>query len=196
MMNDTKLQLFLNRFLLVNKQRYADNAPMMAVLNNLTLDQVDFSNWRSTQIPDGPIQQTVDMILNNKVTGEDQTYYALDYASPLVSNPTDGTPVAEADLTKKTVTGLYFYNDTNFDPVRIACAVVVRVKNDLYTEGLETLRASCLFELADDEIIKIGDGSSVMVNTKTFADTIKILASELVAFIYDGTYTYDGTLTY
>lgn len=195
-MSGNSLQLFLDRFLLVNKERYKNDPNALAILNGLTLEQLTFSNWQSKQDSGKPIQQTVDMDIVNKLVAHAQKYYTLDFASPLVSKPVDATPVAEADLTSKAKTGLYFYNDTSTTPARIACAVVVRAPKDLYSEGVAVIKASCLFDLDDGEIAKNSDGTAALVSSKTFVDTIKILQSTVTEFLYDGTYKYDGTMTY
>lgn len=195
-MSGNPLQLFLDRFLFINKERYKNDSFALNILNNLTLSDISFSNWHSAQIADGPVQQTVDLGATDKLVAQAQKYYTLDFASPLVSKPTDPAPVNESDLPTKAKTGLYFYNDTNFEPPRLACAVVLRAPKDLYAEGVAVIKASCLFDLQDTELTKIGDGSIITVGTKTFVDTIKVLASSVTEFLYDGTYKYDGSMTY
>jgi len=195
-MSGNPLQLFLDRFLLINKERYKNDPFSLNILNNLSLSDITFSNWQSTQIADGPVQQTVDMDVTKKLVAHAQKYYTLDFASPLVSKPTDATPVNEADLTSKNKTGLYFYNDTNFSPARVACAVVVRAPTSLYDDGIAVIKAACLFDLTDATFTKLNNGAEVLVAAKTFVDTIKILQSAITEFLYDGTYKYDGTMTY
>lgn len=195
-MSGNPLQLFLNRFLLVNKERYKDDAAALAVLNSLTLEEIIFENWEGTAIPGGPIQQKVDLEVVDKLVGVNQKYYTLDFASPLVSTPKDSVPVAEAELVNKAASGLYLYNDTTSQPSRLACAVVIRNPTNLFDEAVTIIKASCKFDLTDEDIVSIADGTVASVSTRTFFENIKLLVSEATEFLYDGTYKYDGSMTY
>lgn len=196
MAKSTPLELFFNRFMLVNKERYKDDPKAMAILNSLTLEELDFANWRAAANENSQtVQMTVDLDSLNKLTATNQSYYTLDFASPLVSTPTDSAPVAEADLAQKG-TGLYLYNDTSVTPNRLACAVVIYNPTDLYSEAVTLIKASCKFEIATEEISEVGSAAGATVSTKTFNDVIKILASQITTFLYDGTLLYDGSATY
>lgn len=187
------LKLFLDRFMLCNKERYKNDPAAMNVLNNMTLEQINFNNWRVGQVGNAT-QMTVDMEVPKRLEAIDQQYFPLDFASPLVMTPTDATPVLESDLPQKG-TGVYYYNDTTVTPNRLAVAVVVRVKDDLIDEAIVVVKAACKFDLEPGELSPVSD-SQLSVQTKTFVDVIKVLASEVTVFLYDGTLLYDGTATY
>lgn len=188
------LKLFFDRFMLVNLERYKNDPAALSVLNSMALEQLNFANWREGVVGTAT-QMTVDLDIPNKLVADDQQYYTLDFASPLVSTPTNPAPVDEATLPQKG-TGLYLYTDTSVTPNRLACAVVVRVKTDLGAEAIEVIKASCKFDLDNSEITLDAGNTTATIETKTFVDIIKVLASEVTTFLYDGTLKYDGSATY
>lgn len=194
-MSGNPLQLFLNRFLLVNKERYKDDALALNIINSLTLEEVVFSNWRGTQLQGVVEQKTTDIRADGKLTGTDQKYYTLDLASPLVTTPTETAPVEEADLPKQTINGLYLYNDTSVTPARLSCAIVINRPEDLVEEAKVIIKAACKFDLADEDIVALENGTDVLVTTQAFIDVVKLVAADL-EFRYDGTRSYDGSVTY
>lgn len=186
-------QLFLDRFIEYNKERYSDEPSFVSQLNELTLANVQFSNYRKAVNGDsGAISYLVDMISPGLFIAYDQGYNPADYMGQYISVKVEDTPLTLAELKDSEVEGLYFLQENEEDtPV----GVLLLEPINLNLEGIrELVKSSCEYELLDEEITFNEDESIVSIDSRTIIGSFAVHASD-VAY-YNGDYIHDGTLTY
>lgn len=188
-------QLFLDRFIAYNQDRYKDEPTFVNALTALTLGQVTFSNFRKADNA-GIITYLVDVDSPSLFTGVDQKYQPADYTANGPANLIEPTPLALADLQAKTVQGIYLLSGEG-DSVSGAVLVSNGSKN---TETvLQIIKNSCKYVLVDEEITIDQQVTLATIDSHTVVGTLTIVESNggiITDAIHDGTYLHDGTLTY
>lgn len=163
------LQLFLDRFISYNKERYKDNVRVMALLNRLKLEDITFSNPRTNA--SGPeIVRTVDMTVPKVMIAKDQSWIPADFDHPLVTASVSTTVLKEEDLEHQDVPGLYFYDDNGVTKPVIVYPIGAGSALDS-VQGV--VKSSCLYELLDSQITLSNDESMVSIDSPTIYHTLK-----------------------
>lgn len=188
-------QLFLDRFIAYNQDRYKDEPTFVNALTALTLGQVTFSNFRKADNA-GIITYLVDVDSPSLFTGVDQKYQPADYTANGPANLIEPTPLALADLQAKTVQGIYLLSGGGDS---VSGAVLVSKGSKDAATVLQIIKNSCKYVLADEEISIDQPVTLVTIDSHTVVGTLTIVESNggvITDAIHDGTYLHDGTLTY
>jgi len=188
-------QLFLDRFIAYNQDRYKDEPTFVNALTALTLGQVTFSNFRKADNA-GIITYLVDVDSPSLFTGVDQKYQPADYTANGPANLIEPTPLALADLQAKTVQGIYLLSGEGDS---VSGAVLVSKGSKDAATVLQIIKNSCKYVLADEEISIDQPVTLVTIDSHTVVGTLTIVESNggvITDAIHDGTYLHDGTLTY
>lgn len=188
-------QLFLDRFIAYNQDRYKDEQTFVNALAALTIGQVTFTNFRKTDTA-GVITYLVDVDSPSLFTGVDQKYQPADYVANGPANLIDPTPLTLAELESKTVQGIYLLSGEGDS---VSGAVLVQQGSKDAATVLQIIKTSCLFELADAEITIDQLVTSATIDSHTVVGTLTVVESNggvITDAIHDGTYLHDGTLTY
>lgn len=189
-------QLFLNRFLAVNKVRYASKPAFLAVLNRLVLSDIVFSNPRTESLPFGKVKHVIDMEMPGVFIAPNQKYipgYLPDHG---VANLVTIIPLNDFDLERKLTAGIY-WRLTGVGTEKQGAVLVLRhEKNALNIRNL--VKASSLFDLTDANVVVASDLSTVTITSSTIVGTLMVVESlgDLENAIYDGEYIHDGLLAY
>lgn len=163
------LQLFLDRFISYNKDRYKNNVRVMALLNRLKLEDITFSNTR-TDSSSGEVVRTVDMAIPKVMVAKDQSWIPADYDHPLVSQAASTTVVPEEDLEHLDIPGLYFYQDGS---VTKPVIVYPLGSGDALDSIRAVVKSSCLYDLLDTQISINNDETVVTVDSPTVYHAMK-----------------------
>jgi hypothetical protein len=186
-------QLFLDRFIAYNQDRYKDEQNFVNALGSLTIGQVTFTNFRKTNTA-GVITYLVDVDSPQLFTGVDQKYQPADYVANGPANLIDPTPLALADLKTKAVQGIYLLSGEGDS---VSGAVLVRDGFKTAEVVLQIIKDSCLYVLSDEEISIDQLVTSATIDSHTVVGTLTIVeANPTGTPKYDGTYKYDGTIKY
>lgn len=163
------LQLFLDRFISYNKERYKDNVRVMALLNRLKLEDITFSNARSDN-SSGEVVRTVDMTVPKVMIAKDQSWIPADFDHPLVSQSVTTTVVPEDELEHQQMPGLYFYKDGNVTkPV-----IVYPLGSGSALDSIRSvIQSSCLYELTDAQITINSDETVATIDSPTIYHSLK-----------------------
>jgi hypothetical protein len=186
-------QLFLDRFITYNQDRYKDEPDFVTALGTLTLGTAIFTNFRKSVLA-GITSYLVDVDSPNLFTGVDQKYTPADYIVNKVATLVEPDPLAMAELQARSMQGIYLLSGGGGSNVG-----AVLVSNGSKTEAavIELIKASCLYTLLDTEITVDAGVNTVVIDSHTVVGTLAIVeadASNLPK--YDGTYKYDGTIKY
>jgi hypothetical protein len=186
-------QLFLDRFIAYNQDRYKDELNFVNALASLTIGQVTFTNFRKTDTA-GIITYLVDVDSPQLFTGVDQKYQPADYVANGPANLIDPTPLALADLKTKAVQGIYLLSGEGDS---VSGAVLVRNGSLTAEVVLQIIKDSCLYVLSDEEISIDQLVTSAIIDSHTVVGTLTIVEADPTGTPkYDGTYKYDGTIKY
>lgn len=189
-------QLFLNRFIAVNKARYSHKPAFLAALDRLTLTDVVFTNPRTETLPFGKVKHVIDMAVPGLFTAFNQKYLPGNLPDHGVANLVSIIPLNDFDLERKLDPGIY-WRLTGVGTEKQGAVLVLRhEKNAANIAAL--VKASSLFDLTDANVVVSADLSSVTINSSTVVGNLIVVESlgDIANAIYDGEYTYDGTLTY
>ena len=188
-------QLFLDRFIAYNQDRYKDEQNFVDALTALTIGQVAFTNFRKSENA-GVITYLVDVDSPQLFTGVDQKYQPADYVANGPANLIDPTPLTLTELESKTVQGIYLLSGEGDS---VSGAVLVRQGFKDSATVLQIIKDSCKYVLSDEEITVDQLVSSAVIDSHTVIGTLTVVesnAGEITDAIHDGTYLHDGTLTY
>lgn len=187
-------ELFLERFIAYNKQRYSSNPEFVAKLSSLTLSNTTFFNFRKVPIPGGGIAHFVDVDSPSILEGVDQEYLPADYAKHGPSKLEDETPFVKDDLKVKTVQGIYFLGTSEQDSV----GAVVMLSGQVNPANLkQIIKEKCFFELKDSEIVVNQDMTMVTIDSRTITGVLQIVESLFDGIPrYNGVFRHDGTIAY
>jgi len=186
-------QLFLDRFIAYNQDRYKDEPTFVNALSALTLGQVTFSNFRKADNA-GIITYLVDVDSPSLFTGVDQKYQPADYIANGPANLIEPTPLSLADLQSKTVQGVYLLVGEGDS---VSGAVLVRNGSLTAEVVLQIIKDSCKYVLSDEEITIDQQVTTATIDSHTVVGSLTIVEANSTARPkYDGTYKYDGTIKY
>lgn len=187
-------QLFLDRFIAFNKRRYADEPEFVEKLNNLSLQNTIFSNFRELEVEPGVIARVVDVDVANVLTGDDQQYLPADYVKDGTAELQEPDPLSLAELKQKGTPGIYFLGVSAEETV----GAVLVYNGKLTVETIKTLvKENCYFDLADEDIEVNEDRTLVTLDSRTIVGVLQVVEG-LYDDIprYNGQFRYDGTISY
>lgn len=189
-------QLFLERFVAYNKVRYSDQPHFVDQLDQLTLNEVVFTNPRKETLPSGEVKHVTDMAVPGVFNAADQKYTPGNYPDHGVATLVSPDPFTPEDLEKELNPGIYWALTGVGDEKQGAVLVAHGEKTEATI--ISIIKQNCLFELSDDEITVSTDLSSVELDSATIVGLLFVVESlgNLSDAVYDGTYLFDGTLTY
>lgn len=173
-------QLFLDRFIEYNVERYQDNPSFVQTLQGLTLATVSLTNLREVTLEGGQLAHLYDIDMPGVFTGKNQMFYPADYIQHKVAVFEEPDPVTPENLELKGTAGIY----------KLAAgggsALVLNGKKDNATV-LALIKEKCLYDLIDSQIVISQDISSVTINSPTVVGTLGVAES-----LFDGIQRYNG----
>lgn len=176
-------QLFLDRFIEVNVERYKDNPALVTMFQNLTLGQIIFSNYRETVLESGQVAHLYDMEVPGVFIARNQMYYPAEYEVHHVTTITKKEVPVE-DLNKQGEQGVYTDVSGN--------GVAVVLKGDLDVPTIKALiKDKCAYNISDDEITVNQALDTVTIRTHTVLGVLSVVES-----LYDGIQRYNGQFRY
>lgn len=187
-------QLFLDRFIAFNKGRYIDEPAFVSKLDTLTLETIEFSNFRKVEVEPGVIAHLVDVNSTGVLTGVDQQYLPADYTKNGPASLEEPDPVAMDELERKGVQGIFFLGLSPEDTVG---AVLVYNGNKTLENIKAIVKEKCLFELTDADITIDEDLTLVTIDSRTIGGVLQVvegLYDDIPRF--NGQFRYDGTISY
>lgn len=185
-------QLFLDRFIAYNQDRYKDEQNFVNALTALTIGQVTFTNFRKTDDA-GIVTYLVDMASPSLFTAADQKYQPADYVANGPANLIEPTPLALADLKTKAVQGIYLLSGEGDS---VSGAVLVRNGFKTAEVVLQIVKDSCKFDLTDPEITIDELVTTATIDSHTVVGSLVVVEMDEQIPLHDGTYLHDGTITY
>jgi len=183
-------QLFLDRFIAYNQDRYKDEPDFVNVLGSLTLGTALFTNFRKS-VNAGTTSYLVDVDSPNQFVGVDQKYTPADYIVNEVSTLIDPDPLTLANLQIQSTQGIYLLSGEGGSNTG---AVLVPQGQKTAAKVRALVKAGCLYNLVDAEIGINAGVTTVTIDSHTVVGTLTVV--EMADPIHDGTYLHDGTLTY
>ena len=186
-------QLFLDRFIAYNQERYKDEHDFVDALSTLTLGTVAFTNFRKA-VNAGVISYLVDVESPNLFTGVDQKYTPADYSDDGIANLIEPDPLTLEDLKTKGMQGFYLLSGEGGS----STGAILVSNGDLSPVMVKSIiKNSCQYALLDTEITVDFDVTTATIDSHTVVGTLTIVEADLTgAKKYDGTYKHDGTITY
>lgn len=187
-------QLFLNRFIAFNKQRYEGDPEFVSKLDGLTLSTINFSNFRVEEVEPGVTAHFFDVDSPQLLTGDNQQYLPADYAVNGTAQMAEPDPVELTDLQRKGVQGIYFLGVSAEDKVG---AVLVYNGQKTVQNIKDLVKENCYFELTDEEIAVDEGLTLVTIDSHTIGGILQVVES-LYDDVprYNGQFRYDGTISY
>lgn len=187
------LQLFLDKFISYNLARYNDKPDFVSKLGKLTLSDVTFTNY-AEEVLQGQTSRIIDLSVPQLFIAQRQHWRPVPYINTKLTNLADPVIQDPADLLTKPAAGIYLIDD-NGTPR----GVVVVLKGNKTSVGIKNvITLNCLYDIDENDIVVSDDLSSVSINAPTIVGDLLVVESSQVSqiFTYDGTYFYDGTMTY
>lgn len=171
------MQLFLDRFISVNRVRYRQQPSVLAILNTLTLQNVIFSKVRSSNDAFGELVRTVDMYVPKVMKAMDQSWLPAYYTTPRITNMVTTDVQDENDLITLEVPGFYFYKD-RYSKVQ-GCVVVPAQINpgDISDYVKDMVKNANAYQINDDQISVASNFSEVIVDTPAIYQRLKLVLS-------------------
>lgn len=187
------LQLFLDKFISYNQTRYSDKPDFVSKLGQLTLADITFANYGDETSGNQP-RRVIDLSVPKLFIAQRQHWHPVSFINTKVTNLAETTVQTLAALANKPAAGIYLIDDNG-----TTRGVVVVLQGNKTAAGIKTVIAnSCLYEVDEADITVSSDLSSVSINAPTLVGNLLVVESTQshTVFLYDGTYTYDGTMTY
>lgn len=191
-------KLFLDRFVLYNNERYKDEPRIVNALNALSVGNVLFSNYRKVPL-EGSSEMThlVDLDQPGILIAHDQQYIPADYVENGASQVAEADPLPLEELQTRKFDGIYRLQESVEPPTHIGAVLVL--KGEKTAENIRlVVKENCFFMLDDEEIVIDDELTLVTIDSHTVVGVLQIVEGIYARGepIYDGTYNYDGTITY
>lgn len=185
-------QLFLDRFIAVNKRRFANDPAFVAKLSALTLDKVTFSNFRKVQVSAGVVAHLYDVDSPKLFRGVDQRFMPANYATNGPSELAEPNALIMDDLIRRDVEGIYLLGASK--PAAVG-AVLVLKGHRTFEKIHGLIKDKCLFVLQDNEINVSEDLTTVTIDSHTIGGVLQVVESLYDEFPrYNGQFRYDGAV--
>lgn len=169
------MQLFLDRFISVNRVRYKDYPSVIAILNTLTLDNVIFSAVRNSFDEFGELVRTVDMYVPKVMKAMNQSWLPAYYTTPRITQMVTEEVQLETELEFLTKPGFYFYKD-QYESV-LGCVVVGEGVDiaDAPAVIKQLVQDKNLYQIETNEITIQQNLSTVLVDSPTIYQPLKVV---------------------
>ena len=168
------LQLFLDKFISFNQDRYKDDADILPIFTGLTLDDCDFD----AVVKDGAGKNSTSLSSDTKnFTAEDQSWTSAKYSNPVVSTAVNaGTPAENiAALGAIDVPGFYLYLDADGTTVKGALVYSHDTDAVIADDAATYLIPACNYELTAADLDVDTDVGSVTVNADTIYEVLRVV---------------------
>lgn len=178
-------QLFLDKFIAFNLDRYSDNADVLPLIQGLTLSDVVIGSVADVNGEAG--RKIVSLVSSTRrFTANEQKFTRADYHNPIVSTATNaGSALPDAAaLAEVEVPGLYLY----MDGAETKLAVVVPYGTDpadVNTTAIAALVSGCLYTILPASITVTDEVATI--------DTDYIFGEVLVAVAVRETFNFPAT---
>lgn len=181
-------QLFLDRFIEYNSERYKDNPSLVAMFQGLTLDKVELTNLRETTLENGKPANLFDIKAPGVFTGKNQMFYPADYLLHNVADISKDEPVTLEDLPAKDTPGVYKVLPTG--------GSALMLKGGKTEVGIKTLiEVKALYDITDAQITINPDLSSLTIKSPTIVGTLYVTESMFDDLLrYNGKHRADGSV--
>ena len=191
-------QLFLDRFIAFNTNRYKDEQRIVDVLNTLTLGNTVFSNFRKVTLEGGEIRRLVDVDHVNILTGDAQEYTAADFIENRVSVLVKEEAVTLTEAALITEPGIYRLSDVGAPDSNgiVMVPYGTNASGNLQDVVKSLIETNCKYSLVDADISLDGSLDFVLIDSKTIVGNLWVAECKALTYIHDGTYLHDGTITY
>jgi len=188
-------QLFLDRFIAYNKNRYKDDPYLVKAFSNLTLSDIAFTNPRK-EVEDGVTKHVTDVDAPGVFTGVNQRYIPADYSLHGVAQLVSENPLALAQLRLELEAGVYWLR-TDEDGSQVGALLVEKGEKNV-ENILRLVKGKCLYDLEVSDISIDADISQVTIDSVTIVGFLQVVESlgDINEAVYDGTFIFDGTLTF
>ena len=171
------MQLFLDRFISVNRVRYRQYPPVLAILDTLTLDTVIFSSVRSSYDVFGELVRTVDMYVPKVMKAMDQSWLPAYFTSPSITAMASLEVLDENDLISLTTPGAYFYKGPHGKKLG-ALVVPANVNPEDIPDYVKTLvKALNRYQINDNQISVSSGFTEVIIDTPAIYQQLKLVLS-------------------
>ena len=189
-------ELFLDRFIAFNKERYSSDPAVLEILNHLSLNAVVFFNPRKETLPTGEIKHTTDLEVPGVLLANDQSYLPANFPDHGVADLVTTDPIVEGDLPAIPTVGIYWTVDAEGEPKRGAVLVAKGSKNK--EAIIDLVVSKCRFVLERDEVSVDDNLVSVTIDSPTIVGTLVVVESmvDLNVNHYDGVHKHDGSIKY
>ena len=171
------MQLFLDRFISVNRDRYKNAPAVITILDSLTLETVIFSEIRTTVDESGNLVRTVDIYVPKVMKAMNQSWLPAYYTTPRITDMVTQDVQVENSLINLTVPGIYFYQDRN--KIQQGCLVVPANIEELdipqYVVSMVLLANQ--YQINDTQLAVAADFSTVIIDTPTIYQNLKLVLS-------------------
>lgn len=188
-------QLFLDRFIAYNKNRYKDDPYLVKAFGALTLSDIAFTNLRK-ETKDGVTRHVTDVDAPGVFTGENQRYIPADYSLHGVAQLVSENPLALSQLRLELEAGIYWLR-TDENGVKVGALLVEKGEKNV-ENILRLVKGKCLYDLEVSDISIDEDISQVTIDSVTITGSLQVVESlgDINEATYDGTFIFDGTLTF
>lgn len=181
-------QLFLDRFIEYNSERYKDNPALVTMFKGLTLDKVELTNLRETTLENGKPANLFDIKAPGVFVGKNQKFYPADYLIHNVAEISKDEPVTLQDLPQKDTAGIY-----TVLPEGGSALVLKGDKTETAVKLLIEVKSR--YDITDAQITINADLSSLTIKSPTIVGTLYVTESVFDELLrYDGRHRMDGSV--
>ena len=178
---DANLQLFLNRFIEVNQQKFADQPDVLALLDGLTLADVTFTRLEADPSL-GTGGRVADLHSDSrKFDAKSQQWLCATLAGKDVITTIDDTlhPSVD-DIKAQAVQGLYRMKVGSVESVVLALDHAAATEAEIGALVVSLLKADLQFAVEDAEItlptpIVVGTDFTVEIDSDCIVDTVQVV---------------------
>lgn len=169
-------QLFLNKFVEINQDRYSDDPEMLPLFDNLTLSEITISDL----VPGVPEAQTATVSsASRNFRGIQQAWLPafLDAPNAFTLLNKEAPLASVNDLGSQTVEGVYGYLDA--DGVTVRVGVVLPSDTDAGTREVNakaTFQSAYKYVIADNELTVDADSINITMNAYTRGEIPHVVA--------------------
>jgi len=185
-------QLFLDRFVAYNKERYADNPSFVAKLDALQIENVQFSNFQKVDDGEGQEVFLVDLVSPRFFRATGQTYEPADYMSDKASSVAEEDALPLEALRERATPGIYRLVDGE----EVVGAVLVHNGEKTTEMVIRLVQEGALFEIDDVGITVDAEIASVDIESHTIVGRLVVVVGLFDQWPrYNGQYRMDGSVS-
>lgn len=188
-------KLLLDRFVEYNKRRYSEEPAFVAVLEALIVEDNLFSNYRKVIVPETNLTRyLVDVIKEGSFKALDQIYTPGELLNDLITTKVETAPLTLEELKQKQQAGIYYLEEEG----GVKPVLLVNEGEKTLADATTAILSSSNYDIPSDDITVNEDISKVFVDSVIILGELEIVESEIASdqAFYDGTYEYDGEVSY